>query len=97
MKEKVFVLAANRYNFVDQTTGEVRKGTTVYYVNGLAVSNYMDAKDLILELLNTQSKVTVRVPAGTTEEQAKEVFQALVQSGATIKKGNFAFGLLHVE
>lgn len=35
MKEKVFVLAANRYNFVDQTTGEIRKGTTVYYVNGL--------------------------------------------------------------
>lgn len=35
MKEKVFVLAANRYNFVDQTTGEIRKGTTVYYVNSL--------------------------------------------------------------
>ena len=68
-----------------------------YYRNGLAVTNYMDAKDLIMELLNKESKVTVRVPAGTTEEQAKEVFQALVQSGAAIQKGNFAYGLLQVE
>lgn len=35
MKEKVFVLAANRYSFVDENTGEVRKGTTVYYVGDL--------------------------------------------------------------
>ena len=35
MKEKVFVLAARRYNFVREDTGEVLRGTSVYYVNGL--------------------------------------------------------------
>ena len=35
MKEKVLILAASRYSFVDQDTGEIRKGTTVHYINNL--------------------------------------------------------------
>lgn len=68
-----------------------------YHVNGLAVTNYMDAKDLIMEQLKNNTKVSVRVPAGTTEEEVKSVFRALVQEGAKIQRGNYAYGLVHVE
>lgn len=35
MKEKVFILSASRYSFTDESTGEIRKGMTVFYVNDI--------------------------------------------------------------
>ena len=92
------ILVPSKGYMVDTTPfAAVSSDKEFYYVNGLAVTSYMDAKDVIMDLLKKEDKVTVRVPAGTTEEEAKEVFQALIQDGANLEKGNFIFGLIHVE
>ena len=50
-----------------------------------------------LGLQISDTKAVIRLPLGTTEEQAREMMQEMAKKGYGIKKGGCCFGLMYVE
>lgn len=68
-----------------------------YYMNGLAVEDYTDAAAFIVKQLENNSKVSIRVPSTTSEDEVKLVFRELSQEGVMLQKGYYCYGVIHVE
>lgn len=54
--EKALVIAADRYEFTDEKSGEIRKGVTVYYIN-----DYRDDTDKALGFKPIKAPATPEV------------------------------------
>ena len=83
---------------VDPTQFAATSGANEYYKKiGKSATTTDEVMKLVKEALQSDTKAVIRLPLGTTEEQAREMMQEMAKKGYGIKKGGCCFGLMYVE
>ena len=68
-----------------------------YYVNEKSAEDISEAIDMICEILDDEDEATVRIPNGTSEEEAKEIVQGVYDAGYDIQNAGYNLGLIYVS
>ena len=67
-----------------------------YYVNDKSAGDASEAIDMICEILDSEDEATIRIPNGTSEEEAKEIVRGVIDEGYDLQNAGFNLGLLYV-
>ena len=92
------ILVPSKQAVVDPTQFAATSGANEYYKKiGKSATTTDEVMKLVKEALQSDTKAVIRLPLGTTEEQAREMMQEMAKKGYGIKKGGCCFGLMYVE